>query len=236
MTNRSAPLTKELKVVVNGKPKDVCGVDEETTAEDVVDVLRESLKLKETFCLVASWRKNIIIFSSSERPLAFISRLRDSPENFQFFLRPTGLRRLSSRPISPNYQPRVHSPSKAPNALHNAATSYKVAEAFSGRSDLNTVDWIKMAEEEQQRQIQLQFEQSELLQKLQRVDVELETVRNKLQHLETKMASRLSCLFDTMDDALEKRRGVIASLSVSPGTPPPPPSNRTTPICEGVMI
>ncbi len=64
----------ELQVLVEGKPRDVCGVDENTTTEEVVNVLKESLKLSGSYCLVAFWRKNEIVFSPSENPLNLITR------------------------------------------------------------------------------------------------------------------------------------------------------------------
>ncbi|EUB59140.1 Ras association domain-containing protein 8 [Echinococcus granulosus] len=67
----------ELRVFVNGKPRDVCGVDENTTAEDVVNVLCESLRLVGYYCLVAFWRKNEIVFSPSESPLNVITSCVD---------------------------------------------------------------------------------------------------------------------------------------------------------------
>lgn len=65
----------ELQVFVNGKPRDVCGVDNNTTAEEVVNVLRQSLYLVGSYCLVAYWQKNEIVFAPSESPLNLIRRL-----------------------------------------------------------------------------------------------------------------------------------------------------------------
>lgn len=64
----------ELQVFVNGKPRDVCGVDDNTSAEEVVAVLCQSLHLSGSYCLVAYWQKNEIVFSPSESPLNIIRR------------------------------------------------------------------------------------------------------------------------------------------------------------------
>lgn len=64
----------ELQVFVDGKSRDVCGVDERTTTEEITSVLMETLKLCGSYCLVAYWRENEIILSPNECPLNLIRR------------------------------------------------------------------------------------------------------------------------------------------------------------------
>ncbi|KAL5111593.1 Ras association domain-containing protein 8 [Taenia crassiceps] len=144
----------ELRVFVNGKPRDVCGVDENTTAEDVVNVLCESLHLVGYYCLVAYWRKNEIVFSPSESPLNVITRVGEHPKQFQFVLRRTDVHRSPNptRTRSPiptsHHHRRTLSNSSQHTPFQNVATAYshphdsslrrpedkEVAAAFAGRT------------------------------------------------------------------------------------------------------
>ncbi|VDM17518.1 unnamed protein product [Hydatigera taeniaeformis] len=244
----------ELRVFVNGKPRDVCGVDENTTAEDVVNVLCESLSLAGYYCLVAYWRKNEIVFSPSESPLNVITRVGEHPKQFQFVLRRTDVHRSPNpaRTRSPiptsHHHRRTLSNSSQCIPFQNAATSYKVAAAFAGRTQeldigctaelqqLSMVDWSRRLEEERQHQLSLLTERSRLQRDLQRLDTELRQVRGKVQGLESEMASELTNLLNAVDVALEGRRKIVADLLVASEALQLPASSRPTPVCDEVMI
>ncbi|VDN08951.1 unnamed protein product [Dibothriocephalus latus] len=68
----------ELKVWFDGMPRVVGNVVGTTTAEEVVRALTESLKLPDTYSLLAYWNGNEINLSPSEKPLSFINRIADS--------------------------------------------------------------------------------------------------------------------------------------------------------------
>ncbi|KAL5966259.1 Ras association domain-containing protein 8 [Taenia solium] len=244
----------ELRVIVNGKPRDVCGVDENTTAEDVVNVLCESLHLAGYYCLVAYWRKNEIVFSPSESPLNVITRVGEHPKQFHFVLRRTDVHRSPNPTRTRSPVPTSHHHRRTlPNSsqytpFQNTAMTYKVAAAFAGRTQemdagcaaelqqLSRVDWSRRLEEERQHQLSLLNERSRLQLDLQRLDTELRQVRSKVQSLESELASELTNLLNAVEGALEGRRKIVADLLVSSEAPQLPASSRTTPVCDEVMI
>ncbi|VDL61571.1 unnamed protein product [Hymenolepis diminuta] len=196
----------ELQVFVNGKPRDVCGVDNNTTAEEVVNVLCQSLYLVGSYCLVAYWQKNEIVFAPSESPLNLIRRVGDHLRQFQFVLRRTDVqqplnptRTRSPVPTSHHHR-RVSSNAGHYATFQNAVTTYnqprdrnyrrpedkEVAAAFANRNSeqeaaelqkLSIVDWSKCYEEEYQRYLTLIDTRSRLQLNLQHLDVDLRQFR-----------------------------------------------------------
>ncbi|KAM7541571.1 hypothetical protein Aperf_G00000031987 [Anoplocephala perfoliata] len=240
----------ELQVFVNGKPRDVCGVDDNTSAEEVVAVLCQSLHLSGSYCLVAYWQKNEIVFSPSESPLNIIRRVGDHPKQFQFVLRridvnhPLNPSRTRSPGPTSHHHRRISSTAAHCASFQNAATSYnhprdrsfqrpedkEVAAAFAGRNSeqeaaelqrLSMIDWSRSYETENQRYHTLIEARSRLQSNLQRLDVDLRQVRGKVQGLESEMAGQLTNLLNLVEKALEVRRKTLSDHSSAAEAPLP---------------
>nr|CDS15177.1 ras association domain containing protein [Echinococcus granulosus] len=224
----------ELRVFVNGKPRDVCGVDENTTAEDVVNVLCESLRLVGYYCLVAFWRKNEIVFSPSESPLNVITRVGEHPKQFQFVLRRTDIHRPQNptRTRSPiptsHHHRRTLSNSSQHASFQNAATAYnqlqdpslrrpedkEVAAAFAGRTQELDVGY---AEELQQLSIvdwsrrleEARQHQVSLQNERSRLQLDLQRLDNELRQARSKVQSLESEMANELTNLLNAVEGAL---------------------------
>ncbi|KAL3316945.1 hypothetical protein Ciccas_004409 [Cichlidogyrus casuarinus] len=77
----------DIKVWIDGVPRDVGNVTEHTSCEDLIFALSNAASKPGLYVLVAPWRGNEITLSPNEKPLVVINRLGEDPKTFEFVLR-----------------------------------------------------------------------------------------------------------------------------------------------------
>uniref|UniRef100_F6ZBW6 Ras-associating domain-containing protein n=1 Tax=Ciona intestinalis TaxID=7719 RepID=F6ZBW6_CIOIN len=86
----------ELKVWVDGIQRVVCGINEQTTVQEVVIALAQATGRTGRYTLVEQWRGTEKMLPPTERPLQVLSNFGDRSPSVQFILRRTGASSVSS--------------------------------------------------------------------------------------------------------------------------------------------
>ncbi|XP_078486315.1 ras association domain-containing protein 8-like [Ciona intestinalis] len=86
----------ELKVWVDGIQRVVCGINEQTTVQEVVIALAQATGRTGRYTLVEQWRGTEKMLPPTERPLQVLSNFGDRSPSIQFILRRTGASSVSS--------------------------------------------------------------------------------------------------------------------------------------------
>lgn len=89
----------DLKVYVEGVLREVCGVTDNTTCEEIIVKLAQAANLPGFYILVAVYRSHEDTLSADERMGHFFQRIKDKPDNVRFVLR--RLEAPSPRPDHP---------------------------------------------------------------------------------------------------------------------------------------
>ncbi|CAH8593889.1 unnamed protein product [Heterobilharzia americana] len=95
----------DIKVNADGVLREVCGINEGTTCEEVIFKLAQVASLPGFYTLVASYREEEVTLSPDERIINFIKDTKENPANICFILR----RLEAISPFSPK-NPKVYPP------------------------------------------------------------------------------------------------------------------------------
>ncbi|KAA3682367.1 Ras association domain-containing protein 7/8 [Paragonimus westermani] len=105
----------DLKVYIEGVLREVCGVTESTTCEEIIIKLAQAANLPGFYTLVAVYRGREDTLSADERLIEFFRKIRENPTTVQFVLR--RLEAPSPHPSRVSAQPKSH-PSSADHRSH----------------------------------------------------------------------------------------------------------------------
>ncbi|CAH8587214.1 unnamed protein product [Schistosoma rodhaini] len=133
----------DIKVNIDGVLREVCGINEGTTCEEVIFKLAQIASLPGFYTLVASCRDKEITLSPEERIINFIKETKENPSNICFILRrleavsPFSPKVPKAYPPVPNHQPtsRPHQqPSRSLSRRSNVPVTSENKELCSSTS------------------------------------------------------------------------------------------------------
>ncbi|CAH8583330.1 unnamed protein product [Schistosoma margrebowiei] len=133
----------DIKVNIDGVLREVCGVNEGTTCEEVIFKLAQIASLPGFYTLVASCRDKEITLSPEEKIINFIKETKENPSNICFILRrleavsPFSPKIPKAYPPIPNHQPtsRPHQqPSRSSSRRSNVPVTSENKELYSSTS------------------------------------------------------------------------------------------------------
>ncbi|CAH8518657.1 unnamed protein product [Schistosoma turkestanicum] len=111
----------DIKVNIDGVVREVCGINDGTTCEEVIFKLAQVASLPGFYTLVASYRDQEITLSPEERIKNFIKETKENPSNICFILR----RLEAVSPFSPkNPKAYPHVPSHQPASISHQQSSH----------------------------------------------------------------------------------------------------------------
>ncbi|CAL8096189.1 unnamed protein product [Calicophoron daubneyi] len=107
----------DLKVSIEGVLREVCGVVESTTCEEIIFKLAQAASLPGFYTLVAKYRGREETLSPDERIINFFRSINENPSNVQFILR-----RLEAPSPHPSHS-KPHAKDQAPNVNYRPKPS-----------------------------------------------------------------------------------------------------------------
>ncbi|KAF8562386.1 hypothetical protein P879_10087 [Paragonimus westermani] len=156
----------DLKVYIEGVLREVCGVTESTTCEEIIIKLAQAANLPGFYTLVAVYRGREDTLSADEKLIEFFRKIRENPTTVQFVLR--RLEAPSPHPSRVSAQPKSHPPSadhrshvrQLSNTAHFAPANEAVGElrgpcsqtsaGLAGRSPQSLNNSVRQVVETQQ--------------------------------------------------------------------------------------
>ncbi|KAH8872332.1 Ras association domain-containing protein 8 [Schistosoma japonicum] len=133
----------DIKVNVDGVVRDVCGVHEGTTCEEVIFKLAQVSSLPGFYTLVVSYRDEEVTLSPEERIISFIKGTKENPSNICFILRrlesvsPFSPKNIKAYPPTiPSHQPtsRSHQQSRNPPRRSNVLATSENKDPYPSTS------------------------------------------------------------------------------------------------------